>query len=160
MRAAIRPRRLLAAGAAVLATALAGTAAWAYWSATGAGAGSAGSGTIQPVTVTALVAGDQPSSALLPGGTAGVLLRLHNPNAYPVLVGGIAAAGAVTADAGHPGCTATGVTFTPPANPQVSLAAGSTRLVELAAAASMAASSPSACQGATFSIPVTVTAQK
>lgn len=157
MHAPIRPRRLLPAGAAVLAAALAGTAAWAYW--TAAGAGSAGSGTMQPVTVAALVAGDQPGSALLPGASADVVLRLHNPNTFAVQLTAVAAAGAVTADAAHPGCSTTGVTFVPPTNPQITVPATTTLLVDLPAAASMASSAPSACQGATFAVPVTVTAR-
>jgi hypothetical protein len=153
-------RRLVAGGVA-LAAALAGTAAWAYWTAAGTGTGSAGSGTMQAVTVTALVAGDQPGSALLPGGLAAdVVLRVHNPNPYPVQLTAVTAAGVVTADAAHPGCTTTGVTFLPPAAPQLTVAAASTLLVDLPAAASMATSAPSGCQGATFSIPVTVTARR
>jgi hypothetical protein len=160
LRRLVAPRRLVAGGIA-LAAGLTGSTAWAYWTATGAGTGSAGSGTMQAVTVTALVAGDRPGSALLPGGAAAdVVLRVHNPNAYPVHLSAIAGAGAVTADAAHPACTSTGVTFLPPADPQLTVAVTSTLLVELPAAASMAASAPAACQGATFSIPVTVTARR
>jgi hypothetical protein len=160
LRRLVAPRRLVAGGIA-LAAGLAGSAAWGYWTAAGAGTGSAGSGSMQAVTVAALVVGDRPESALLPGGAAAdVLLRVHNPNAYPVQVSAVAAAGAVTADAAHPACTSTGVTFLPPADPQLTIAAISTLLVDLPAAASMAASASAACQGATFSIPVTVTARR
>jgi hypothetical protein len=160
LRRLLAARRLVAGGVAA-ALGLAGTAAWAYWSATGAGAGSAESGSMQAVTVTALVAGDQPGSALLPGGAAAdVVLRVHNPNPYPVQVTSVAAAGAVSADAAHPACTSTGVTFLPPVNPQITVAAASTLLVDLPAAATMAASAPSGCQGATFAVPVTVLARR
>jgi hypothetical protein len=65
--------------------------------------------------------------------------------------------GTITADASHSGCTTTGVTFTPPSNPNITLPAGSS-LVHLSGAASMSTGSLSACQGATFSVPVSITA--
>jgi hypothetical protein len=149
-------------GLAALAALVAGTAAFAHWSAGGAGAGVGASGTMQTVTVAALAGGDAPASALVPGGPAAeVILRLTNPNAVAVQVYSVAANGAITADASHSACTTTGVTFTPPASPispTVTVPANSTVVVRLAGAASMATTSLSACQGATFRIPVTVTA--
>jgi hypothetical protein len=147
-------------GGLVLVTALGGTGAWAYWSAGGSGAHVAGTGSIQPVAVTALVSGDQAGSALLPGGpAAGVVLRVHNANPFPVRLTGVTASGPITADAGHPGCTTTGVTFLPPTDPDIAVPASGSLLVELPAAASMASSSSAGCQGAVFTIPVTVTAR-
>jgi hypothetical protein len=157
----MRHLRRTVTGGLALAAALGGTAAWAYWSVGGSGAGSAGTGSLQPITVTALVAGDQAGSALLPGGpAAGVVLRVHNPNPFPVRLSDVAAAGPVTTDVAHPGCTTTGVTFIPPTEPDIPVAAGTTQLVDLPAAASMATTSSSACQGARFAIPVTVTARR
>jgi len=132
--------------------------AFAVWSTTGAGAGAAQTGTLQTVTVTALTGSDSPSSTLVPGGSADVMLRVNNPNGTAVQIYSVTGNGPVTADAGHSGCTTTGVSFVPPAVPVgTSLAANSTTLVHLPNAASMSTASLSACQGATFSIPVTVT---
>ena len=127
--------------AAVTAAALAGGTAYAYWSAGGSGSGAAANGT------------------LVPGGSADVVLRVHNPNPGPIEIYSVTPNGTVTADAGHVGCT--GVTFTAPASPTgITVAADSTQLVHLAGAASMSLSSPSACQGATFHIPVTLTVRR
>ena len=143
------------AAAAVLAGA--GVAA-ATWSASGTAAGSAGTGTMT-VTAAAL-SGETPDSALYPGGTADAIVKLANPNAFDVHVVAIAATG--TAQAGN-GCGPTGVTFTSPAgysDPQFSLAAGQSAVLHLTGALAMDTTSSNACQGQTFSLPVTVTVQK
>lgn len=154
-----RTRRWWAAVAgAVLLVVVGCGVAVAVWSTTGSGAGAARTGTLQAVTVTAVTATDSPSSTLVPGGSADVILRLSNPNGVAVQVYSVTANGAVTADAGHAGCTTTGVSFAAPTTPVgTTLPASSTTLVHLPGAASMSTASLSACQGATFSIPVTVT---
>lgn len=158
---------LLAAKAAVTAALLSlvlgvGTA-YAYWSTIGVGSGSAASGTMQTVTVDAFVAGDTPATALVPGGTAEVIVRASNPNAFAVQVYSFTSNGAATADASHPLCTTTGVTFNAPAaplTPTVSIAANSSVLITLPGAASMSTASQSACQGAVFHLPVTMAVRK
>ena len=147
--------RWLALGAFVVVVVTAG-AAYAYNTATASATRSAHTGTMQTVTVQALVGGDTPSSSLHPGGPAAdVILRVNNPNSYSVKLFSIAGNGTITADGSHPGCTTTGVTFSPSSNPNITLVAGSS-LVHLTAAASMSTASLNACQGATFSIPVTM----
>lgn len=152
------------AAAVVLFILLSGGVASAYWLASGSGSGSASTGTLQSVTVAALVGGDAPASVLVPGGPAAeVILRVTNPNATSVQVYGVAGAGAITADAGHAACTTTGVTFTAPSSPitpTVTVGANSTILVRLPGAATMSTASLSACQGATFHIPVALTARQ
>jgi hypothetical protein len=134
--------------------------AFAYVTAAGSGSGAAAAGTMQTVTVSAFVGGDTPSSKLYPGGPAAdVILRVDNPNSFTVQVFSVAGNGPITADASHSGCTTTGVTYTPPANPNITLPTGSS-LVHLTGAATMSAASLSACQGATFSIPVTLTVHR
>jgi hypothetical protein len=148
----VQPRSLLAlaVGGAVLTSG----GAYAYVSVSGSGSGSGTTGTMQAVTVEALVGGDTPSSMLYPGGPAAdVILRVNNPNSFSVTLYSISGAGAITADASHSGCTTTGVTFTPPASPNITVPAG-TSLVHLSGAATMSTASLSACQGATFTIPV------
>jgi len=130
--------------------------ALAFVTTSGTGQGSATTGTMQTVTVAAFVGGDTPSSALSPGGpVADVILRATNPNAFSVMVDSITGGGPITADPGHAGCTTTGVTFTAPVSPDITLPPGST-LLHLAGAAAMDATSLPACQGATFHIPVTL----
>ncbi len=72
---------------------------------------------MQTVTVDALVAGDTPATTLVPGGSADVIVRASNPNAFAVQVYSFTANGTATADASHPLCTTTGVTFNAPAAP-------------------------------------------
>ena len=104
---------------------------------------------------------DSPAATLIPGGTADVIMRVTNPNASAVQIYSVAANGQITADGGHPACTTTGVSFVPPAAPVgVSVAANSTQLVHLPGAASMSTAAMSACQGATFHVPVTLTVRQ
>jgi hypothetical protein len=136
----------------------AGTA-FAYFTSTGSGSGSGSTGTLQAVTVAA-VAGT-PSSTLLPGGPAAdVVLNVYNPNTFAVTLVSVTGNGLITADGGHAGCTTTGVTFSNQTNLSDTIAASDTTLVHLPGAASMSSSSLSACQGATFSIPVAITVHK
>jgi hypothetical protein len=141
---------------AVLACVVTGSAI-AYWTASGSGTASAATGTLQPVTVTALAGGDTPTSVLLPGATGDVILRISNPNSSAVTLTSVTGNGTITADAGHPTCTTTGVSFTSQTGMSTSIAASSTTLVHLPGAASMSTASSNGCQGATFSIPVAVT---
>lgn len=157
--------RLARAAATTVALCVLGGAgsAYAYWSSTGAGSGSAANTSMQTVGVDAFIPGDGPQTTLVPGGSADVVLRATNPNPYAVTVYAVGANGAVTADASHPACTPTGVTFTPPAAPlapAVTIQANSSVLLTLPAAATMSTSSPSACQGARFQIPVTLEVRK
>lgn len=159
-------RRLAAKTAAATVTLCLATGAggaYAYWATVGAGSGAATNGTMATVTVEALVTGDSPQRTLVPGGTADVAVRAQNPNDYAVQVYAIRSNGDVTADANHPGCTTTGVTFAEPAAPlvpAVSIPANSSALITLPDAAAMSTASSSGCQGATFSLPITLEARK
>jgi hypothetical protein len=136
-------------------------AAFAYFTAAGSGSGSSSGGTLQAVTVDAFVGGDTPSpSVLTPGGTADVILRVKNTNAYAVkLVTVTGGPAAITVSSGHAGCLPSDVTFTNQTNRSDAINASGTTLVHLAGAAGMSSSAASACQGATFTIPVTITVQ-
>ncbi|UKA49795.1 hypothetical protein LFT48_20590 [Arthrobacter sp. FW305-123] len=165
VKAPARSGRLARTAAVTIALCVLGGAgsAYAYWTSAGLGSGSATNGTMQNVTVDALVPGDTLQTSLVPGGTADVILRATNPNSHAVTIYGFAANGPVTADAAHPGCSTTGVAFAPPPaplNPPLTIQANSSILVTLQGAASMDASSDSACQGAQFSIPVALEVRK
>jgi len=157
------PLDALAIGLMVAMFLIVGGAAYASFSAGGTGSGSAPTGTMQAVTISAFTGGDQPTSTLIPGGTADVIVRVTNPNPAPVQVFSVTSNGSITADSGHSACTTTGVTFTAPSSPlspAVQVSASSTSLFHLVGAASMDLTSVSACQGATFEIPVTLTARQ
>ncbi len=136
---------------------LLGAVAYAVWPSNGIGFGSAITGTLQPVKVSALAGGDAPDTLLLPGGTADVILRVNNPNPDAITLVSVSLDGTITADSGHPGCTTTGVTFTDQSGLTIPIAASGTTLVHLADAASMSLDSSNGCQGATFTIPVSIT---
>jgi hypothetical protein len=143
--------------AGVIASCLFAGVAAAYWTANGVGSGSAATPTM---TAVATVEPSAPLTSLSPGQTANLVLRLTNGNAYPVKLFSITANGAVTAS-GPGTCTTTGVTFTPPTDASLTgfapLAGGSTTDVTLPAAVAMSLTSQTGCQGAKFTIPVTVT---
>ena len=155
-----RRTRIFVGGIALL-VCIVGGAAFAYFTSGGNGSGTANANALQPVTVVALVGGDTPASALQPGASAEVILRVNNPNAFVVkLVTVTGGPGAITADAGHATCTSTGVTFNNQTGMNVSIGATGTTLVRISGGASMGSGSLSSCQGATFTIPVTTTVQK
>jgi len=155
----MRNRRfLLAVPAACLVTGLGAGAAYAYFTSSGDGAAAASVGSMKTVTLTAATA--TPATPLRPGGTGDVTLEVTNPNGFPVTLISVAKSGTITADGGHAGCTTTGVTFTDQTALSTAISASSTVAVDLPGAVSMSAASSPGCQGATFSIPVTITAQK
>jgi hypothetical protein len=152
--------------AALLAFALSAGAgaAFAYFKSTGAGSGAASVGTMQPVTI-ATTAGT-PTAALLPGGSADIVLKITNPNSYAVSLVSVSlkSGGTITPDSGHAGCTTTDskpvVTLSvPAADLPVSIPANTTTQVDLAGAASMDIAATSNCQGASFTVPVLISVQ-
>lgn len=149
---------LVSAMVAIVAAGLATGGAYAYFTSSGSGSGKASVGILLPVTMTAFVGGDTPSSTLLPGGPAAdVILRVNNPNTYAVTLVSVTGNGAITADSGHSGCTTTGVSFSNQPSLSITIGASGTTLVHLSGAASMSTASLNACQGATFSVPVSIT---
>lgn len=145
----MRPRTLVLGTCAVLVLGPS-LGALAWWKTAGTGTGSAATGTTIALTATGTTA-----AALLPGGPASaVTVAVTNPNAYAVTLQSVALGGTVTASAG---CTPTGFSFTPGASGAgVTLPAGATTSVPLPAAAALDLTSPAACMGATFTIPLTL----
>ena len=133
---------------------------YAAWTTNGSGSGYAKAGTAQALSTVDVSAST--TATLYPGGPAGdVEIRVSNPNTYPVTVTGVSGSGAITPDAGHAGCTTTGVSFTNQTGLTISVPAkvgavnGETQTT-LSGAASMSNASVDGCQGATFTIPVTL----
>ena len=124
----------------------------------GQSAGSAVSASYLPVTVSALVGGDSPSTLLQPGSSADVILRIHNFNTKAVDIVSVVGNGAITVTGASGTCTTSGVTFTDQTGLSISVAGSTTVLIHLANAASMSTASQSGCQGATFLIPISATA--
>jgi hypothetical protein len=151
--------RKLAVVTTVMALAIVGLV-FAAWTTNGTGSGYAKAGTAQALSTVDVSAST--TATLYPGGPAGdVTIRVSNPNTYPVTVTGVAAAGAITPDAGHATCTTTGVTFTDQtgltiAVPAKSGAVNGEASATLTGAANMSNASVNGCQGATFTIPVTL----
>ena len=139
---------------AVMALFLVGSVVFAAWLVTGEGNGAA-----QATTAADLVVEPGTTSAdLYPGSDGDVELTIENPNAFDVAVETIVGNGPVTS--GAAGCTTTGVSFADQNDVTgMTVAAGATITVSLDGAASMSNASDNGCQGATFSVPVTVTAQ-
>jgi P pilus assembly chaperone PapD len=152
-----RKKTLLATAAAVLVLISVGSGtAFAYFTATGSGAAAASTGTMLTVTVAATTG--TPSTMLYPGGNGDVALQVTNPNSFAVTLVSVTGSGTITGSGGcSPGST---VTFTTQTGLSVPIAASSTTQVHLANAAAMTTAAPSACQGATFTIPVTIVVQK
>jgi hypothetical protein len=105
----------VATGAAL--TFIVGGVAFAYWSTSGAGTGSAATGSVDPVVINAT---SPAVTGLYPGGPAqNVSGKFDNPNAGSVYINQVTVAVAPgwskQADATKPACTALDFTITPPA---------------------------------------------
>jgi hypothetical protein len=126
--------------------------AYAAWTASGTGSGYAKAGTAQELTTDTVAV---TSGLLAPGLTGNVFVKITNPNTYAVQVTDVDRTGAITS--GDATCDASdSVTFTDQ-NITQNIAAGATTTVTLTNAVSMSNASVNACQGKTFTIPVTLT---
>lgn len=168
-----RPSRLVAAavGVALVASAqfvgFVAVPAFAYFTAGGVGSGTLSTGTLQPLTI--LAASATPSSNLLPGATADLVVQVSNPNSVAVTITSITQGGGVTV-VGGTGCTSdptwpgtlgnSGVSVVSSTGLSIPVPASSSITVHLPAGAAMSTASVSGCQGAAFRIPVTVTVQQ
>jgi hypothetical protein len=133
---------------------------YAAWTTNGTGSGYAKAGTSQALTTVDVSAST--SATLYPGVSGDVLLRVKNPNPYAVTVTAVSGNGTITPDGGHSGCSPTGVTFTNQTGLTINVPAKSGGVdgeveTTLTNAASMSNASVNACQGATFTIPVSLT---
>jgi hypothetical protein len=133
---------------------------YAAWTTNGTGDAYAKAGTAAAIGTIDVSAST--IASLYPGVSGDVLIKLDNPNPYSVTVTAVTGNGSITADAGHSGCTTTGVTFTNQTGlslvvPAKAGAVNGTLQTSLTNAASMSNASLNACQGATFTIPVSLT---
>jgi hypothetical protein len=161
MRNLSRRGRLIAAGLALLGLCIAGLV-YAAWTATGGGSGYARADTAEALTTVDVSA--TTSATLYPGADGDVSIEISNPNPYPVEVTDVTGDGTITADAGHSTCGSdaghpTGVTFTDQTGQTISVAANDSTQTTLTNAAHMSNASDDSCQGATFTIPVSLSGQ-
>ncbi len=135
--------------------------AFGWFGATGSGTGSASTATLHTVVTSAAVVA--PTTPLLPGTSSDVTLTVSNPNDYPMVLTRVVATPSTTISvSGDIACTPAnaGVSFYDQTTIGIVLAAHVVdQPVHLADAITMLATSPTACQGRSFSIPVTITAQ-
>lgn len=156
-------RIALALALSVVVTVVAAVPAFAYFSTSGTGAGTAESAELSALTI--LPASASPSTALLPGTTADLVLSVTNPNQMPLTIVAVSQGGGVSVVGGS-GCTAdsawpttlgnSGVSIPSVTGLNISVPGGATQVIHLAAAASMTTASAAGCEGATFQIPITV----
>lgn len=150
-------RRLIFAAVAVMALGIV-SLGYAAWTSSGNGTGFAQASTaksLNSVTVSAASAG------LYPGATADLTLKLANPNPYPVTITDVTGSGPITADNSHATCGQdashpTGVTYTDQHNLSISVPANGTSDVTVSNSVHMSNASDNSCQGATFTIPVSL----
>jgi hypothetical protein len=147
-------KRIIISGVTILALATAGLV-YAAWTTSGSGSGYAKATSAQALTTDDVSA--TTTAQLYPGGTGDVKLKINNPNPYPVRVTDVARTGAITATGGTGTCTTTGVTFTDQTGQTIDIAANGSTSVTLNNAAAMSNASDNGCQGATFTIPVSLT---
>ncbi|HWT89542.1 MAG TPA: hypothetical protein VN179_00370 [Solirubrobacterales bacterium] len=148
-------RNFVAAAVTVMVLGVVGLV-YAAWTTNGSGSGYAKAGSSQALTTVDVSAST--TATLYPGATGDVILKVSNPNSYPVRVTDVTGSGTITVDSGHAaGCVTTGVTFTNQTGQTIDIAANSQTQVTLTGAAKMSNASDNGCQGATFTIPVTLT---
>jgi len=100
------------------------------------------------------------SADLYPGATGSVTLKVTNANPFPVKVTSVAlqSGGVVTSNKGAACDASTGVSVTAQTGLAAAVAANATATLTVANAVAMSNASDNSCQGATFTIPVDVSA--
>ena len=126
------------------------------WSIGGNGNGSAKATTASSITLAD--ASGFTSADLYPGATGNLKLRATNPNPFPVRITAVSGNGTITSDKGAACDASTGVTLANQSGLTLDLAAGATATLTVPNAVSMSNSSDNSCQGAVFTVPVSLTA--
>lgn len=148
----MRLRNALVATGVVLGSAVVTNLAFAAWNSTGTGSGSAAATTARALTTTAA----STTAQLFPGATGDLKITIKNDNAYPVRVTDVAGNGVITSDKGAACDASTGVTFTDRHGQTFDVPANGSATFTLTGAVQMSNASDNACQGAVFTIPVSL----
>lgn len=134
-----------------------GGTAYAYYTASGSGTAQGAVTSVKSVIVTTAT----PASTLLPGGTADLALSVTNPNPFPVTLTGLSASIGTVTVTGTAACTSADATVAVVAQTGLDvLLTPGPNTVDIATAATMGPSSASACQHASFAIPVKLTVKQ
>lgn len=156
------PRRRMLALAATCSALIVTGLVFAAWLTSGSGSATAKAGSSQALST--VDASASTNATLYPGVTGDVTVKISNPNPFAIRVTSVALNGQnsdITADGGHASCSPTGVSFSNQTGLSVDVPAKSggtngTATATLTGAASMSNASADGCQGATFTIPVTL----
>ena len=149
-------RRLIFAAVTVMALVIV-SLGYAAWTSSGNGTGIAKASSAQALTTGTATA----SAGLYPGATAALTVNVTNPNPYPVTVTDVTGNGTITADASHSTCGQdaghpNGVTYTDQHSLSIAVPANGSTQVSLSNSVHMSNASDNSCQGATFTIPVSL----
>jgi hypothetical protein len=147
-----RRKAFIVAAAAVLVVAVG--VAYAAWTAGGSGSGYAKATTAQALSTIDVSA--TTSATLYPGATGDLELEIDNPNPYPVRITSVSGTGAITSDKGAACNASTGVTFTDQSGLTLDVPASSSASFTLAGSVAMSNASDNSCQGAVFTVPVSL----
>src|ERR1041384_1811613 len=173
MRNPKRKRNLVIALVVLLLGVVAAGVGFGAWSLGGSGNASAKAPTASSITLadaSAFTTADlypatpragaspSPPAHLYPGATGNLKLRATNPNPFPVRITQVSGNGTITSDKGAACDASTGVTLANQTGLTLDLAAGATATLTVANAVSMSNSSDTTCQGAIFTVPVSLTA--
>ena len=171
MRTTTVLRRRVGVVAGVFVLLFGGSVAVASWTATGTGQGSARAASVSGLVVTAgsplgalypLPADTTPATGYGSGTVGSVATTVANPNPFPVTITSATVGSVTSSPLGGRTCAAGSVLPTSSApialSPPVTLAAGSApTAVTVPGALYMVSTAEDGCQGASFSVPVTVT---
>jgi hypothetical protein len=147
-----RKRAIIVAAAAVLV--VAAGVAYAAWTAGGSGSGYAKAGTAQALATVDVSAST--TATLYPGATGDLKLSIDNPNPYPVRITSVSGTSAITSDKGAACDASTGVTFTDQSGLTLDVPASTSATFTLAGSVAMSNASDNSCQGADFTVPVSL----
>jgi hypothetical protein len=128
--------------------------AYAAWTASGSGTGYAKASSAQALSTIDVSAST--GATLYPGATGDVKLKIDNPNPYPVRITAVSGTGTITSDKGSACNSSTGVSFADQTGLTLDVPASSAATFTLSGAVSMSNASDNSCQGAVFSIPVSL----
>jgi hypothetical protein len=153
-------RRSLVVALATLVAGVGVGIASATLTSTGSGTGIASTASMTNLSL--LSTPGTPTTPLLPGGTGDVTFEVSNPNDAAVTITAVSPNGSITPSGGS-GCTSSndGVSFTAQTGLSIIVPAHAVaQLVDLPTSVSMTSGSFNGCQGASFSIPISVTGEQ
>lgn len=134
-----------------------GGRSYAYFTAGGTGTGAAEVGGVDELTPLGPVGGGANADPMFPGGAGDIVVHVRNPNSFPVEVVRVRRLTNTLITSSVPACALhVSVVAIVDVAPGTRLDPGETRELRLVDAATLSEVAPDDCQGATFTIPVSV----